>query len=102
MKWSFLLRLHEKEGKLEELRKQSMKLDESINDLQNVLLSTSEELEKLEGRKEVLKERKKNASQNKEQLQSNITELTSKVENLPNKNKKFRIEQRYLKKKQKP
>ena len=55
-------RLHEKEGKLEELRKQSMKLDESINDLQNVLLSTSEELEKLEGRKEVLKERKKNAS----------------------------------------
>ena len=39
-------RLHEKEGKLEELRKQSMKLDESINDLQNVLLSTSEELEK--------------------------------------------------------
>ena len=36
----------------------------------------SEELEKLEGRKEVLKERKKNAAQNKEQLKSNIAELT--------------------------
>ena len=54
-------------------------LDESISDLQNVLLETSEELEKLEGKKEVLKERKKNASQNKEQLQKNIVEFTQKV-----------------------
>ena len=57
-----------KEAKIEDKRSMSA-LDESISDLQNVLLHASEELEKLEGRKEVLKERKKNASQNKEQLQ---------------------------------
>ena len=74
--------MKEKEEKLEELRSQSKNLDDSISELQNILLHTSEELEKLEGRKEVLKERKKNASQNKEQLQSNIEELTSKVTNL--------------------
>ena len=74
--------MKEKEEKLEELRSQSKNLDDSISELQNILLHTSEELEKLEGRKEVLKERKKNASQNKEQLQSNIEELTSKVANL--------------------
>ena len=45
--------------------------------LQEVLLTASEELEKLEGRKEVLKERKKNASQNKAQLEKAITELKS-------------------------
>ena len=44
-----------------------------------VLLQTSEELEKLEGRKEVLKERKKNASQNKEQLEKPFRRATRKV-----------------------
>ncbi len=71
--------LQGKEARLEELRDQMTALDESISDLQNVLLETSEELEKLEGKKEVLKERKKNASQNKEQLQKNIVEFTQKV-----------------------
>nr|WP_295972020.1 chromosome segregation protein SMC [uncultured Bacillus sp.] len=74
--------LQGKEAKLEELRGQMIVIDESISDLQNVLLETSEELEKLEGRKEVLKERKKNAVQNKEQLQKNIAELTLKTETL--------------------
>jgi chromosome segregation protein len=68
-----------KEAKIEETRDHIAALDESINDLQNVLLYASEELEKLEGRKEVLKERKKNASQNRIQLEKNIAEYTEKV-----------------------
>ncbi|WP_071395366.1 chromosome segregation protein SMC [Bacillus tuaregi] len=71
--------LQGKEAKLEELRDQIAAMDESISQLQNVLLHASEELEKLEGRKEVLKERKKNAAQNKTQLENNVTELTNKV-----------------------
>lgn len=69
-----------KEANVEELRDHIAALDESVNDLQNVLLHASEELEKLEGRKEVLKERKKNASQNKEQLHKNLEELKWKIQ----------------------
>lgn len=69
--------LHGKEAKIQAFRDHVTALDESVNDLQNVLLHASEELEKLEGRKEVLKERKKNASQNKEQLKRSLEELTS-------------------------
>lgn len=70
--------LQANEAKVEKIRDHMQGLDESINDLQDVLLSTSEELEKLEGRREVLKERKKNAKQNKEKLQRAISELTEK------------------------
>jgi chromosome segregation protein len=73
-----------KEAKMVEARDRIWALDESITDLQNVLLHASEELEKLEGRKEVLKERKKNASQNKEQLKTNIIEFTEKISLLKN------------------
>jgi chromosome segregation protein len=76
--------LQKKEAKIEETRDHLTALDESISDLQNVLLHASEELEKLEGRKEVLKERKKNASQNKEQLEKNISDLTEKISTLKN------------------
>lgn len=72
-------KLQIKEAKIEETRNQIAALDESITDLQNVLLHASEELEKLEGRKEVLKERKKNASQNRAQLEKSISELTDKI-----------------------
>lgn len=72
-------RLQKKEAHIEEMRDHLTALDESISDLQNVLLHATEELEKLEGRKEVLKERKKNASQNKEQLEKNVAEFTAKV-----------------------
>lgn len=71
--------LHGKEAKIEELRDHATAIDESIHDLQNVLLHASEELEKLEGRKEVLKERKKNASQNKDSLQRSIEEHAERV-----------------------
>ena len=67
------------EAIIEEMRDRLHALDESINDLQNVLLSATEELEKLEGRKEVLKERKKNASNNKEQLEKKCSRNDDKT-----------------------
>ncbi|EKN64093.1 chromosome partition protein SMC [Neobacillus bataviensis LMG 21833] len=74
--------LQVKEAKIVETRDKISALDESITDLQNVLLHASEDLEKLEGRKEVLKERKKNAAQNKEQLKVNIAEFTERISQL--------------------
>jgi chromosome segregation protein len=85
--------LNAKEALLEQLRDQITALDESISDLQNVLLITSEELEKIEGRKEVLKERKKNAAQNKIQLQKNIEEATEKINELEQ--QKAQLEKEY-------
>ena len=66
--------LHEREEHLKNVRGNLATLETSINGLQEILLNASEELEKLEGRKEVLKERKKNAAQNKSQLQKAIVE----------------------------
>ncbi|HEY2421341.1 MAG TPA: chromosome segregation protein SMC [Neobacillus sp.] len=83
--------LQNKEAKITKTRDQMTALDESISDLQNVLLHATEELEKLEGRKEVLKERKKNASQNKEQLEKNIIEFTEKITQLK-KNREIQAE----------
>ncbi|MBG9656787.1 chromosome segregation protein SMC [Bacillus firmus] len=74
--------IQNKEAKMEELKEHIAAIDESVNDLQDVLRHASEELEKLEGRKEVLKERKKNASQNKDQLHRNMRELTMKIAEL--------------------
>lgn len=74
--------LQVKEAAIEEMRSNISVLDDSITDLQNVLLHASEELEKLEGRKEVLKERKKNAAQNRDQLEKNIAELSVKFNEL--------------------
>ncbi len=74
--------LQVREAKIEETRDHIAGLDNSITDLQNALLYASEELEKLEGRKEVLKERKKNASQNRAQLEKSIAELTDKITQL--------------------
>ncbi|MEK4030225.1 chromosome segregation protein SMC [Pseudobacillus sp. FSL P4-0506] len=74
--------LQQKEAKAEELRTQITALDESVNDLQAVLLAASEELEKLEGRKQVLQERKKNAIQNEGQLADNLAEIKEKIQQL--------------------
>ena len=70
--------IHEKK---EELSTARIQLDQSESDLeayQQRLLDTSEELEKLEGKKEVLKERKKNAHQNRGNLKERITFLQEK------------------------
>ncbi|MGE7903719.1 chromosome segregation protein SMC [Peribacillus sp. NPDC094092] len=74
--------LHDREAHLKKLRDSLATLETSINGLQEVLLNASEELEKLEGRKEVLKERKKNAAQNKSQLEKAIVEGEAAVERL--------------------
>ncbi|MGM0902030.1 MAG: chromosome segregation protein SMC [Bacillota bacterium] len=74
--------LQKKEADIEMLRDELTALDESISSLQNVLLHASEELEKLEGRKEVLKERKKNAAQNQGQLEKAISELSARIAEL--------------------
>ncbi|USK76495.1 chromosome segregation protein SMC [Peribacillus frigoritolerans] len=74
--------LQDKEAHLKKLRDSLATLETSINGLQEILLNASEELEKLEGRKEVLKERKKNAAQNKSQLEKAIVEGEAAVERL--------------------
>ncbi|WP_064093740.1 chromosome segregation protein SMC [Rossellomorea aquimaris] len=72
-------RIQKKEATLTQTRDKISALDESITDLQEVLLSTSEELEKLEGRKQVLAERKRNSSSNESQLKQSIHELKSRL-----------------------
>ncbi|MGD6802991.1 chromosome segregation protein SMC [Rossellomorea aquimaris] len=74
--------IQKREAQLEKLRDNTAALDESISQLQEVLLAASEELEKLQGRKQVLHERKKNASNNREQLERNIDEATTRIEKL--------------------
>lgn len=71
-------KIQERELKIEELRNRIGSIDEDLHHLQQTLLLASEDLEKLEGRKEVLKERKKNATQNKQQLEQLIGEYQRK------------------------
>jgi len=70
--------LQSKEATLISLREQAQILDESILDLQDVLMSVGQELEKIEGKKGVLIERKQNASTNKQTLEEQIAELEQK------------------------
>ena len=74
--------LQQKEAEIAKLRDQMTALDESVSDLQDVLLVTTEELEKLEGRKNVLQERKKNATQSKQQLEQIIQDAKEQLERL--------------------
>ncbi|MGM9924163.1 MAG: chromosome segregation protein SMC [Bacillus sp. (in: firmicutes)] len=74
--------LQAKEAEIVKLRDHMAALDESVGDLQEVLLITTQELEKLEGRKNVLQERKKNATQTKQQIEETIAEATSAIERL--------------------
>ncbi|MGN1401697.1 MAG: chromosome segregation protein SMC [Bacillus sp. (in: firmicutes)] len=71
--------LHQKEATIIQSRDRMMALDESVADLQEVLLKATEELEKLEGRKSVLQERKKNASLSKQQLEQTVTESAERI-----------------------
>jgi len=74
--------LQQKEANIAMIRDQMTAIDESVSDLQDVLLIMTEELEKLEGRKNVLIERKKNASQSKQQLQQTIAESKEQLNRL--------------------
>ncbi|MCE7794635.1 chromosome segregation protein SMC [Salipaludibacillus sp. CUR1] len=70
------------EAKLQRFRADMQTIDDSIDDLQNFLLTTSEDLEKQEGQKEVWKERRKNFAQNKEQFLQEIAQLKEKKNKL--------------------
>ncbi|WP_280769014.1 chromosome segregation protein SMC [Salipaludibacillus daqingensis] len=70
------------EAKIQRARADMQAMDESIEDLQNILLSTSEDLEKQEGQKEVWKERRKNYSQNKDQFREELFQLKKKKQEL--------------------
>ncbi|WP_093047718.1 chromosome segregation protein SMC [Salipaludibacillus aurantiacus] len=70
------------EAKLQRFRADMQTIDDSIDDLQNFLLTTSEDLEKQEGQKEVWKERRKNFAQNKEQFLQEIAQLKEKKDKL--------------------
>ena len=72
--------LQKGEEELEELRGQLQAVDESVDSLQEVLLLSSKELEKLEGQRELLKERKQNATTHCAQLEQLIVELTEKLQ----------------------
>ncbi|MCA1062342.1 chromosome segregation protein SMC [Rossellomorea sp. AcN35-11] len=74
--------IQKKETVLTQTREKIAALDESISNLQEVLLSTSEELEKLEGRKQVLVERKKNSSSNESQLKQAIVQAEENIQKL--------------------
>lgn len=76
--------INKREAKLEQMRDQMTALDESIEQLQTVLLSVSEDLEKVEGKKQVLIERMKNAAQNKEQLEKTLQTSSLRIEELTN------------------
>ncbi len=74
--------LQKREAEIEQTRDRLTALDESVTDLQEVLLAASEELEKLEGKKGVLQERKKNASFSRQQLEQTIEEAAQQIARL--------------------
>lgn len=71
--------LAKSEAHLVEKRDHVAALDDSIDELQALLLQTSEELEKLDGQKQVLAERQKNTSQNETQIKEALEEVTYKI-----------------------
>lgn len=64
--------IQSREAAVGQLRERMTALDTSLESLQTTLLTVSEDLEKVEGKKQVLKERMKNASQNRIQLEKNL------------------------------
>ncbi|MEH6940484.1 chromosome segregation protein SMC [Bacillus sp. JJ722] len=74
--------LQKKEAEIVKLRDQITALDESVSDLQEVLLLATQELEKLEGRKNVLQERKQNATHTKQQVEDTIQEANKQIKRL--------------------
>ncbi|ARK31031.1 chromosome segregation protein SMC [Halalkalibacter krulwichiae] len=62
------------------LRTRTSELSAKFTQLQEELLQVSEELEKNEGKREVLKERRKNATHNKDQLERSIKDKSFQLE----------------------
>ncbi|PGS53729.1 chromosome segregation protein SMC [Bacillus sp. AFS041924] len=70
------------ESKQHELQEKLNALDESIDQLQQVLLSVTKNLEKYEGQKELMKERKRNTSTQSEQLRKQVEEVTEQINDI--------------------
>jgi len=67
-----------READLEHARYQVSQIDQSIEELQQVLLTVSEETEKVEGQREVLKERLRNLAANRQQTMEQMHRITEK------------------------
>ncbi|ELK21695.1 chromosome segregation ATPase Smc [Anoxybacillus flavithermus TNO-09.006] len=70
--------LQKEEAHIAQLRHELTALDESIDGLQQVLLLVSEELEKMEGKKQLLKERKSNAYKQQQQMEQTMGQLAER------------------------
>ncbi|MGF9856367.1 chromosome segregation protein SMC [Priestia endophytica] len=68
-----------KESHIDEAQKNMTTLEQSLEELQTVLLNVSEELEKIQGRKQVLIERKKHASKTQDELEESTEHLEEQV-----------------------
>lgn len=67
-----------REAELEQAKHRVNEIDQSIEELQQVLLTVSEEVEKVEGQREVLKERLRNLSANRQQTMEQLHRITEK------------------------
>ena len=86
------LTVQKNEKQLIESRNKLSSLDEIITQLHEKLLSTTKELENLEGKRELIKERKKNATQNSTQLKDNILDGKETIDQLIKKQQSLTIE----------
>ncbi|MGC5327163.1 chromosome segregation protein SMC [Brevibacillus sp. SYSU BS000544] len=67
-----------READLEQARFKVTQIDQSIEELQQILLTVSEETEKVEGQREVLKERQRNLVANRQATMEQLHRLTEK------------------------
>src|SRR5699024_8778285 len=72
--------IQEKEAQLTKERHEIEQIDQDITTIQNNLLSLTEQIEQLEGKRNVFKERFKHAKENKEKLLLEQSELVKKRE----------------------
>ncbi|MEC5422723.1 chromosome segregation protein SMC [Virgibacillus sp. C22-A2] len=72
-------RIQQKEAGLENERQDLQKLDEAIDDLQTRLLTTTQQLEQYEGKKQLLNERTKHFAENREKLESQKRESSVRI-----------------------
>lgn len=68
------------ENKLYEQKQVSSSIDESLEKLQSTLLQSTEQLEKYEGRKQLLDERSKHFGENREKLTQQLQEVEQQIE----------------------
>ncbi|MFD1336080.1 chromosome segregation protein SMC [Oceanobacillus iheyensis] len=72
------------ENRLFEQKQVSSTIDESLEKLQSTLLQATEQLEKYEGRKQLLDERSKHLGENREKLIQQLQEIDQQIEVLAN------------------